>query len=182
MTSPVPLMWHLENCTNFDTTAYSESPVNNWAANRECWTCGIKLLTGERVWLCCSPNGSHYSSVQPLPPSLINLTHFWDPLPSQVYPKSWISLFLCHNGTCTCSPYPWGPQLCCGCRVNILPSLYVSIRQYCCPLDAMWWFEVLFIPHHTYMWDISLLWVWAIQTSLTQYNPFASSVQSLQNF
>ena len=120
--------------------------------------------------------------LRPTPPSLPDeFNTFLRPPAISSLSQKLNLIFLCHNGTCTCFPYPWGPQLCCCCRVNILPSLYASIRQYCCLLDAIWWFEVLFIPHYTYMRDILLLWIWAIQTSLTQYNPFASSVQSLQN-
>ena len=37
------------------------------------------------------------------------------------------------------------------------------------------------IPHHTHAQDIPSSWIQAIRTSLTQYNPFMSSVLSLQN-
>ncbi|KAF9791126.1 hypothetical protein BJ322DRAFT_999860, partial [Thelephora terrestris] len=42
--------------------------INNHATNKQCQTCGIELLTGERAGFCCGPNGNRYSAIQPLPP------------------------------------------------------------------------------------------------------------------
>lgn len=67
MTSPVPLMWHLENCTNFDTTAYLEitceqlssqqAMLNMWYQAFNWWE-GMVLLWSkwQSLFLCPTPS------------------------------------------------------------------------------------------------------------------------------
>ena len=158
------------------------SSVNNRAADRRCRTCGIELLTGEKTGFCCGPNGNRYSSIQPLPalPDEFD-TFLRSPDISRLSRKLNLIFSFAAMESTHASPTPGNPSF-----VVVAGRIYHRIRMRPQDDTAIRWmlydgFEDSSIPHHTQARDIPSSWIRTVRTSLTQHNPFASSVLFLRN-
>ena len=156
------------------------SSSNNRTTNRQCQTCGIELLTGKKAGFCCGPNGNRYLAVEPLPPLPDEFQVFLgSPDISRLSRKlNLIFSFAAMESTHT-YPTPGNPSF-----VAVAGQIYHRIRSSPQDNTAVRWmlydgFEDTSIPHSLHACDIPLLWICAVRTSLSLYNPFASTVLSL---
>jgi len=155
---------------------------NNRTTDRRCRTCGIELLTGERAGFCCGPNGNRYSAIQPLPPLPDEFNTFLNsPDISRLSRKLNLIFSFAAMESTHAFPTPGNPSF-----VAVAGRIYHRIRARPQDDTAVRWmlydgFDDSSIPHHTQARDIPSSWIQAVRTSLTQYNPFASTVLSLRN-
>ena len=155
---------------------------NNRSASRRCPTCGVMLLTGERAGFCCGPNGNRYSAVQPLPPLLNEFNTFLNsPDISKLSRKLNLIFSFATMESTHAFPTPGNPSF-----VAIAGKVYHRVRLNPQDNTAIRWmlydrFNDSSIPHHAQARDIPSSWIHAVRSSLSQYNPFASSVLSLRN-
>lgn len=157
------------------------SSSNNHAADRRCPTCGVILLTGEKAGFCCGPNGNRYSAIQPLPPLPDEFNTFLNsPDISKLSRKLNLIFSFAAMESTHAFPAPGNPSF-----VAVAGRIYHRVRLQPHDDTAIRWmlydgFDNSSIPHHTQARDIPSSWIRAVQTSLSQYNPFASMVLSLR--
>lgn len=158
------------------------SSTNNRTTVRQCQTCGIELLTGEKAGFCCGPKGNRYSAIQPLPPLPDEFNTFLkSPDISRLSRKLNLIFSFAAMESTHAFPTPGNPSF-----VAVAGRVYHRVRMHPQDDTAIRWmlydgFNDSSIPHHTHARDIPSSWIRAVRTSLTQYNPFVSSVLSLQN-
>ena len=156
------------------------SSQNNRSVTRKCPTCGVILLTGEKPGFCCGPNGNRYATVQRLPPLPDEFNIFLNsPDISGLSRKlnlifSFAAMELTHA-----FPTLGNPSF-----VAVAGRIYHRVRLRPQDDTAVRWmlydgFEDSSVPHRTHARDIPSSWIRAVRSSLTLYNPFASSVLSL---
>ena len=148
--------------------------------SRKCPTCGVILLTGERPGFCCGPNGSRYATVQRLPslPDEFN-TFLNSPDISKLSRKLNLIFSFASMESTHAFPTPGNPSF-----VTVAGRVYHRVRLRPQDDTAVRWmlydgFEDASIPHRVHARDIPSSWIRAVRTSLTLYNPFASTVLSL---
>ena len=140
------------------------------------------LLTGERAGFCCGPNGNRYSAVQPLPPLPNEFNTFLNsPDISKLSRKLNLIFSFAAMESTHAFPTPGNPSF-----VAIAGKVYHRVRLNPQDNTAIRWmlydgFDDSSIPHHAQARDIPSSWIHAVRSSLSQYNPFASSVLSLRN-
>ena len=154
---------------------------NNRAMDRRCCTCGVILLTGEKAGFCCGPNGNHYSAVQPLPPLPTEFNTFLDsPDISRLSRRLNLIFSFAAMESTHSFPTPGNPSF-----VAVAGRVYHRVRSHPQDDTAIRWmlydgFDDSSIPHQTQARDIPSSWIQAVRVSLSQYNPFASTVLSLR--
>ena len=157
------------------------SSSNNHAADRRCRTCGVILLTGEKAGFCCSPNGNRYLAIQPLPSLPDEFDTFLNsPDISKLSRKLNLIFSFAAMESTHAFPTPGNPSF-----VAISGRVYHRVRLHPQDDTAVRWmlydgFDDSSIPHRTHAREIPLSWIRAVRASLSQYNPFASTVLSLR--
>ena len=157
------------------------SSSNNRAADRRCHTCGVELLTGEKAGFCCGPNGNRFTAVQPLPPLPDEFNTFLNsPDISRLSRKLNLIFSFAAMESTHAFPTPGNPSF-----VAVAGRVYHRVRPHPQDNTAVRWmlydgFNDSSIPHHIQARDIPSSWIRALRSSLSQYNPFASTVLSLQ--
>ena len=159
---------------------HSSSPGVYLQQNTEPTDGAVRAAWNEKAGFCCGPNGNRYAAINPLPalPDEFN-TFLNSPDISRLSQKlNLIFSFAAMESTHT-FPAPGNPSF-----VAVAGRIYHCVRT--CPQDdtAIRWmlyngFEDSSIPHHTQARDVPSSWVRALRTSLTQCNPFVSTVLSL---
>ena len=158
---------------------WGSSPKNR-TRDRQCQTCRVELLTGEKAGFCCGPNGNRYLAIQPLPPLPDEFNVFLkSPDISKLSWKLDLIFSFAAMETTHAFPAPGNPSF-----VAIARWVYHRIRSSPQDNTAIQWilydgFDDTSIPHHSHARDIPLSWIRAVQTSLSLYNPFATTVLSL---
>lgn len=153
---------------------------NNHAAARQCPTCGIMLLTSEKAGFAVVQTAivSLLSNLSPPLPDEFN-TFLNSPDISRVSQKLNLIFSFATMKSTHQFPTPRNPSF-----VAVAGRIYYHVCS--CPQDntTIWWmlyagFDNSSIPHHVQAQDIPSLWIQATQTSLSQCNPFISTVLSL---
>jgi len=148
--------------------------------DRECKTCGVELLTGEKPGFCCGPNGNRYSAIDPLPPLPDEFNTFLNsPDISRLSRKLNLIFSFAAMESTHKFPTPGNPSF-----FAVAGRIYHCVRARQHDNNAVRWmlydgFEDSAIPHRTQVRDVPSSWIRALRTSLTEHNPFASQVLSL---
>ena len=157
------------------------SSSNNRSADRRCRNCGVVLLTGEKAGFCCGPKGNRCSAVCRLPPLPNEFSTFLNsPDISRLSRKLNLIFSFAAMESTHAFPTPGNPSF-----VAIAGRVYHRVRLRPQDDTAIRWmlydgFSDSSIPHHTQARDIPSSWIRAVRTSLSQYNPFASTILSLR--
>ena len=140
----------------------------------------MELLTGEKAGFCCGPNGNRYLAIQPLPPLPDEFNVFLkSPNISKLSRKLNLIFSFTVMETTHAFPAPGNPSF-----VAVAGRVYHRIRSNPQDNTAIRWilydgFDDASIPHHSHARDIPSSWIRAVRTSLSLYNPFATTVLSL---
>jgi len=174
----MPNIWEIAPISTPRLTWGSSS--NNRNTDRRCPTCNIQLLTGEKAGFCCGSNGNRYSAVQPLPPLPDEFNAFIEsPDISALSRKLNLIFSFAAMESTAAFPAPGNPSF-----VAVAGKVYHRVRTGRNDNNAVRWmlydgFKDAAIPHRSQARDIPSSWIRAVRTSLTNYNPFASTVISL---